>query len=465
VCGAAHAIEEAAIEREAPATIAEPPEKTARMRKAKASPARIVESAEVAPEPEPPAAEPALMDSEDQELNGGSAPQPAVLAQWEIPETEALDAEEDEPAEVIGFALPASARRPDAEDVAPAAAATVNVTDGTSALDPAPVSRVKEMPRPSASRKRQAARPAESAPVQPEPEWRQEVSRRLEDYRAKRRRNGRLAAQTRTAIEDLSQPGLPFAEVPEADESGQAEYDASSRAPFVQPITEEPPQGEEFLPSPVAVLEEAGIAAPEAPARTIEPEHIEIAVPQPRFDFVLIEEDDVHPHSALVPVADLRERSRATALDALFLAIAYGGFLILFRALGGQISFGRQEALVYLATFFLIYAVYFGLFTLCGGATPGMFFRGLSVVSFDGRAPETGQLFRRAFGYVVSGGTLLLGFLWALWDEDRLTWHDRMSQTYLTRATAPLWNDLNDEEPPEDASAFSSPPPGIPPAT
>jgi hypothetical protein len=31
---------------------------------------------------------------------------------------------------------------------------------------------------------------------------------------------------------------------------------------------------------------------------------------------------------------------------------------------------------------------------------------------------------------------MMLGFLWALWDEDQLTWHDRMSQTYLTSAPA-----------------------------
>jgi hypothetical protein len=28
----------------------------------------------------------------------------------------------------------------------------------------------------------------------------------------------------------------------------------------------------------------------------------------------------------------------------------------------------------------------------------------------------------------------MLGFLWALWDEDRFTWQDRISQTYITAA-------------------------------
>jgi uncharacterized RDD family membrane protein YckC len=40
----------------------------------------------------------------------------------------------------------------------------------------------------------------------------------------------------------------------------------------------------------------------------------------------------------------------------------------------------------------------------------------------------------RASGYVLSAGTFFLGFLWAMWDEDELTWHDRISHTYLRSA-------------------------------
>jgi len=40
----------------------------------------------------------------------------------------------------------------------------------------------------------------------------------------------------------------------------------------------------------------------------------------------------------------------------------------------------------------------------------------------------------RSIGYQISGGTAFLGYLWALWDEDKLTWHDRISQTYITPA-------------------------------
>jgi uncharacterized RDD family membrane protein YckC len=82
----------------------------------------------------------------------------------------------------------------------------------------------------------------------------------------------------------------------------------------------------------------------------------------------------------------------------------------------------------------LFYAQYFALFTVFGGETPGMSLFKLRVVSFDGAVPTSRQLLWRSFGYLVSAGTALLGFLWALWDEDHLTWQDRISQTYLTNA-------------------------------
>jgi uncharacterized RDD family membrane protein YckC len=56
----------------------------------------------------------------------------------------------------------------------------------------------------------------------------------------------------------------------------------------------------------------------------------------------------------------------------------------------------------------------------------------LHVVSFDGSEPTSQQLLWRSFGYLASAGTVALGFFWALWDEDHLTWQDRISQTYVT---------------------------------
>ena len=134
----------------------------------------------------------------------------------------------------------------------------------------------------------------------------------------------------------------------------------------------------------------------------------------------------------LYPVASLEERRWAALIDGVCLAFAYGGFLALFGSLGGQFTLSKLSAEVYGITLAIVYLQYFALFTVFGGTTPGMMFRGLQVASFSGSAPTPRQMLLRSLGYLVSASTFFMGFVWAWWDEDALTWHDRISHTYLT---------------------------------
>jgi uncharacterized RDD family membrane protein YckC len=230
---------------------------------------------------------------------------------------------------------------------------------------------------------------AQSANDLVEPEWRAEVSRRLRQYRERRgylRPNG-------------SQSGLPFRE-PAAVEI----EDELRERPRVR-------------------------AAP----RQRQNERVEIRI-QSELDFSNTPYDRARPQTALVPVADLGRRRWAGFIDALFLGLTYAGFLALFRSLGGEITLEKTTLVIYLAVFYLFYGFYFALFVTLAGASPGMQFLGLSVVRLDGYLPETRQLLWRSFGYLLSGATLALGFAWAWWDEDRFTWQDRISQTYVTAA-------------------------------
>jgi uncharacterized RDD family membrane protein YckC len=219
-------------------------------------------------------------------------------------------------------------------------------------------------------------------------EWRSEVTRRLGDYRARR--------QQRLQPEE-SQAGLPFRQVKEAQE----------------PIGERP----------------RARAAAAQPQRKME--RLEICV-QPELDFSSSPDDRAHPQTALVPVASLGQRRCAAALDTLFIGFTCGGFLALFHYLGGQITVQKTDCIVYGLVLYLFYAQYFSLFTTLAGTTPGMQLCGLSCVRLDGSLPDTRQLLWRGFGYLLSGATIFLGFLWAIWDEDRFTWQDRISQTYIT---------------------------------
>jgi uncharacterized RDD family membrane protein YckC len=136
----------------------------------------------------------------------------------------------------------------------------------------------------------------------------------------------------------------------------------------------------------------------------------------------------------LHPVASIDDRRLAALIDFGCLLFAYGGFLMLFGSLGGQFTLSKLNAAVYATTFAIVYLQYFALFTTFGGTTPGMMVRGLQVVSFSGEPPTPRQMLLRSAGYMLSAGTLFLGFLWAMWDEDELTWHDRLSRTHLSAA-------------------------------
>jgi uncharacterized RDD family membrane protein YckC len=180
------------------------------------------------------------------------------------------------------------------------------------------------------------------------------------------------------------------------------------------------------------------------PPRTRLPwqDHLEIDVAQPSLNFTSAH---YYPNdfpisttaiyswsdSPRSPAAPLTNRALAGMIDAALLVFFYGAFLALFWALGGRFSMSKLTAAITAATFALLYAQYFLLFTVFGGATPGMMARRLRAASFDGSDPASAQLLWRGCGYLASAAIALLGFAWAIWDQDHLTWHDRISQTYL----------------------------------
>jgi uncharacterized RDD family membrane protein YckC len=225
-----------------------------------------------------------------------------------------------------------------------------------------------------------------------EPEWRAEVSRRLQQYRERR---GHLRPRE-------SQSGLPFEE--------------RSTVEVEDEVRERP----RARPAP----------------RQRQNERVEIRI-QSELDFSNSPYDRARPQTALVPVAGLARRRWAGLIDTIFLALTSAGFLTLFRSLGGEITLNKATVVIYLVIAYLFYGLYFSLFVTLAGVTPGMQLLSLSVVRLDGHLPDTRQLLWRSFGYLLSGATFALGFLWAVWDEDHFSWQDRISQTYLTGA-APL---------------------------
>jgi uncharacterized RDD family membrane protein YckC len=64
--------------------------------------------------------------------------------------------------------------------------------------------------------------------------------------------------------------------------------------------------------------------------------------------------------------------------------------------------------------------------------TPGMRFAGLTLVDFDGRTPSREQRGVRQVASLLSILSAGVGLIWALVDEENLTWHDHISKTFPT---------------------------------
>lgn len=242
-------------------------------------------------------------------------------------------------------------------------------------------------------------------------EWRGELNQRLQAYRARRRKARAGEGQTELPFESHDSAGpekVAIEEFPPSDESFPERDDFAFTVAIGRPPRKQEPVETRLLID-VSLPPKREETLPELPAESVS-----------------------RVCSGVFPVASIEERRAAAVVDAACLAFAYGGFLALFGSLGGHFTFSKLSAAVCFFTFAFVYVQYFGLFTVFGGTTPGMMVRGLQVVSFSGENPTAKQYLQRALGYMLSAGTLFLGFLWAIWDEDALTWHDRLSRTYLT---------------------------------
>lgn len=79
----------------------------------------------------------------------------------------------------------------------------------------------------------------------------------------------------------------------------------------------------------------------------------------------------------------------------------------------------------------LILFAFFVIFWAGYGRTLGMQSWRLRIESRDGHKPTYRQASMRFFAALLSWLPLGLGFLWQLWDNENLAWHDRISGTRL----------------------------------
>ena len=141
------------------------------------------------------------------------------------------------------------------------------------------------------------------------------------------------------------------------------------------------------------------------------------------------------------PLATIGKRFLAMLIDALILGLIGGVYGALFGpalpetatldellVLDQFVQF-QMSAMVVSVLISAVYHIYF--MTRTNGQTPGKRMLGIRVVKKDG-APITfiDALLRNVIGYTLSG-IFALGYIWALFDSEKQTWHDKIAGTVV----------------------------------
>lgn len=160
------------------------------------------------------------------------------------------------------------------------------------------------------------------------------------------------------------------------------------------------------------------------------------------------------PAPPVIQVAPLRRRLLAAATDCALALTGLAAFAAGFAAVVDRAALQQlrhphplhaaaasllahtglppmQLAAVAAAAAVFLLALYHGLFFWFSVATPGMRGARIALCTFDDENPTRRAIRRRMAASLLSAGPLGLGFAWAALDDDRLTWHDRLTRMYL----------------------------------
>jgi hypothetical protein len=129
--------------------------------------------------------------------------------------------------------------------------------------------------------------------------------------------------------------------------------------------------------------------------------------------------------------ASLARRTAAAFIDGLIVAIATTLFGLSFWKIVGVCPPRMQLVSLALGILFLFWGIYQYLLVVYSANTPGLQAVGLELARFDG-TPTNRSLRRwRILASYLSAASLGMGYAWVFLDEDALCWHDRITHTYL----------------------------------
>lgn len=132
------------------------------------------------------------------------------------------------------------------------------------------------------------------------------------------------------------------------------------------------------------------------------------------------------------PVATPTHRLVAASIDMALILLGFGVIVLTSQLLGGSFGTGMFFWLSLAGALAAVSMLYGLIWAIAGTETAGMRFTDLQLITFDGfpvDARSRALRFASTWLSFCSGG---LGLLWAVADEENLTWHDHISKTFPT---------------------------------
>lgn len=265
-----------------------------------------------------------------------------------------------------------------------------------------------------------------------QPQWRQELSKRLQAIR-QRRESLDLSKQPGSTEKDLSSsahrapaerplitPRAKPIESPPVHKPIQKPRVPIPRQKTLQPLNPEKPSAKQTNPREIQNLIDNAVSRKSSPSG-------EFGTPSGFFSSTGgVPRDD---EGKLI----LLSRTLCGLVDLIIIMLCTGIFIISADFFSGIIALDAVSYLFFSVLFLLTYFFYSLFFLAASNQTIGMMITDLRVVGTYDERPSFRQLMRRCWGYLLSLFGLGLGLFWGLFDRESLCFHDRISDTHVVR--------------------------------
>jgi uncharacterized RDD family membrane protein YckC len=283
--------------------------------------------------------------------------------------------------------------------------------------------------------------------------WKQEVTARLDSYRARRKPKGprypslRLRFETSEDSNSEGSAQPPFASSLRARsaETQASQLNTEATTSYPSPALHTLAHMPVVAPEPARVIEFPRSYEP--PARSDElaepvferPRILdapEIVPPPPALGGIILEPEEKEPERRPgfeLPLQSAQGKARvlATLIDAGIVLLSSALFIYAFFLVTHLLPPVTQWLPLVLVVPGFSWVIYDYLLMVYVGHTPGMRACKLALRQFDGTSVGRNTRRWRMLASILSLIPIGLGLLWCFLDEDSLCWHDRITSTHL----------------------------------